>query len=520
MNRLGSWLVRLQVTSHLLVLLLALVSGIWAAHIYRTGDEARFRADLNSLVLREAVRLESETMRGAEMGITQLLGINEPLLKQVASGQHRVDGVALESRLHAARELAGARALYVFDANGRVVAQDADEGRPWGLDASTESFWKLGMNGVNSVYASVDGTDGTRYLSIVAPLFAGEESSGPVMGVVVLRLLASDLDVRLNRLGYLGMLVSPQGVVFSSTRSDWLLQMARAPLAREIEEMAASGQYGGHPVTGPKVRLLPFDLNKSVIEIDGATYLRERAPVEWQDAAGRWSLVLLGRHSSDLPLWRVLLLGVLVSTVVALLGFVGLGVVRENAARRKALERLEISRQALARIAEQKDRLTGFAMALQDARTLPALTTRFFEQLSHFLPVHQGSLYVTCPTDATQGEAVPARLRWAGGYATQGAPEVIEFGEGVLGQCALDRRMLQLDTVPEDFWRVRTGLSSATPQTLLCAPLMRDGRLLGVIELGSLEPLDTEAHLLLQQMLPVLALNLDLLMSEKTVEST
>jgi Signal transduction histidine kinase len=83
------------------------------------------------------------------------------------------------------------------------------------------------------------------------------------------------------------------------------------------------------------------------------------------------------------------------------------------------------------------------------------------------------------------------------------------LGEGLVGQCAVDRRVLTLSDVPADYLRIRSGLGEAVPKQLRLQPVCAQERLLGVLEFALLQPLSLEQELLLDELLPLVALSLD-----------
>ncbi|ELR70406.1 Two-component hybrid sensor and regulator [Fulvivirga imtechensis AK7] len=60
-----------------------------------------------------------------------------------------------------------------------------------------------------------------------------------------------------------------------------------------------------------------------------------------------------------------------------------------------------------------------------------------------------------------------------------------EFGEGLVGQAALEQKTLIIDDIPEGYIKIVSGLGSATPTHLLIVPVKRDNELFGVVEIAS-----------------------------------
>ena len=81
------------------------------------------------------------------------------------------------------------------------------------------------------------------------------------------------------------------------------------------------------------------------------------------------------------------------------------------------------------------------------------------------------------------------RLRRLGAYAgLESAQETreIAIGEGLVGQCAVEKSALMLDPAPADYVRIGSGLGEAVPRAIVLRPLLLNDRLLGVVELATL----------------------------------
>ncbi|WP_430443742.1 MAG: response regulator [Pseudomonas piscis] len=61
--------------------------------------------------------------------------------------------------------------------------------------------------------------------------------------------------------------------------------------------------------------------------------------------------------------------------------------------------------------------------------------------------------------------------------------------EGLVGQAAQHKRVIRLDEVPVDYFKVSSGLGEGLPRSVLVVPTHDDGRVNGVVELGFLREL-------------------------------
>lgn len=86
-----------------------------------------------------------------------------------------------------------------------------------------------------------------------------------------------------------------------------------------------------------------------------------------------------------------------------------------------------------------------------------------------------------------------------------------KLGEGIVGQAALERKSILLTDVPDEYARITTGTGEAAPRQILVAPALSHGRVLAVIELGTFHQLSANEEALIEELLPIIALNLEIL---------
>lgn len=67
-------------------------------------------------------------------------------------------------------------------------------------------------------------------------------------------------------------------------------------------------------------------------------------------------------------------------------------------------------------------------------------------------------------------------------------------GEGLIGQALLEKKILVVDDLPEDYLLVGSGLGSAASKSILIVPIMMDGKVFAVMELATLKEF-TELHI-------------------------
>ncbi|MCB0923382.1 MAG: response regulator [Mycobacterium sp.] len=76
-------------------------------------------------------------------------------------------------------------------------------------------------------------------------------------------------------------------------------------------------------------------------------------------------------------------------------------------------------------------------------------------------------------------------------------PTSFELGDGLVGQCALEGKRIEVIDAPSDYVEIVSGLGKTRPVSLMLVPIMFESEVLGVLELAGLKPFsDDETELL------------------------
>ncbi len=130
-----------------------------------------------------------------------------------------------------------------------------------------------------------------------------------------------------------------------------------------------------------------------------------------------------------------------------------------------------------------KTNLAKFSRMMQGQRDLVTLGETLLSEFAPLVNAHQGVIYIVGYGD---GERYLEQLASYADARSDDKPRRYRFGEGFVGECAVQRQRLLLSRVPPDSVRVSSGLVDATPRNVIVLPVLYEGDIRAVIELASL----------------------------------
>jgi len=159
----------------------------------------------------------------------------------------------------------------------------------------------------------------------------------------------------------------------------------------------------------------------------------------------------------------------------------------------ESLQQQQAHAAALEKQAWYRNGQTQLSESMIGEQALPTLGQNVLGFLARYLGVAVGALYVT-----QEGKLQRvAEFGWDRDRLHAGRN--LELGEGLVGQVALERRVVQLDNVPQGYLNVSSALGSAAASSVLIFPVEDSGMLNAVLEVGFLRPLRDEDNELLRR---------------------
>lgn len=511
MNGIARFAVTRPRIAWMLVILASLLIGAGAGELARITKERAHLSKLQTKAERSSFEITLQTLNGNQMGALALLGLVDANIKREAKGElapNSKDVFTLMVSLARAHDADGA---FVVGQDG-IIKSSWGIGKPLtGVDVKFRPYAQMALKGKENVYAAIGTTTGRRNLYFAAPLYAGNISNTPVIGAVVGRTGVARLDKLLDGKADIALLLSPQGLVFAGNRAEWIGQLVGQPTPERIKAIREIKQFGTM-FDRKDPEPLPVAVGSDIVTLGGVPHAVARAKVQWNDPGGDWTLVLLEDLSRSTSAADRIRVGVASGLSALLLGILLLQILRGRHAQITSAHQLQAHAERQERVALQKSRVAQISLQLQQATTAATLAQTFLHQANKILGVLQGAVYVA------QADTMGQLTLVAGYGCAADLPATLPPGDGLVGQCALEGKPILIEVPSQTYWRISSGLGAAMPQMVTVMPIQHNDTVLGVIELATLHPLNTDDMSLLNELMPLLALNLEILRRNQHAE--
>ena len=290
-------------------ILLSVTVALGIIEATRLSLEHDYKEALETEVTRRGFEVMAQTMNGNVMGAVSALGLVDQLIKRVARGEIPLDTPVVMESLQAIGQSYEANGVYLVNPDGIIKSSWDTVGVPLtGVDVKFRPYFQIAMQGKMNIYAAIGTTTGMRSLYFAAPLYDAVSANAPIIGAVVARLGLERVDSVLRAWSGPAFLLSPQDLVFASTREEWIECLAGPCTPERLKAIRTLKQFGKVFDSGTP-RTLPFDLTSDIVSIENHRYAVARTPLQWNDPNGPWTLVLLGDLDILMPASRRTLIG-------------------------------------------------------------------------------------------------------------------------------------------------------------------------------------------------------------------
>ncbi len=159
-----------------------------------------------------------------------------------------------------------------------------------------------------------------------------------------------------------------------------------------------------------------------------------------------------------------------------------------------------------------KAEVAATGVRLQAAQDFTSFSASLLSRISESIPLLFAAFYLA--------DDSRSRVSRVGTFALDNPAEPAEFalGEGLVGQAAVERRVLDLSTTKAEPLRVSTGLGTVVAGKLLFIPVVNHDILVGVLELATVSPLSERQQAFLNALLVSVGMNAEILSANITTK--
>jgi PAS domain S-box-containing protein len=132
-----------------------------------------------------------------------------------------------------------------------------------------------------------------------------------------------------------------------------------------------------------------------------------------------------------------------------------------------------------------KTNLARFSGLLQGQRDPETVGELVLSELARLIGALGGAVYVNA---GGKGGSVLTMIASYARQVTSAPPTEVRYGEGLVGQCARERRRIVVSNIPGGYIPITSALGAAPPQTIAVVPALFEGEVQGVIEVAAFDP--------------------------------
>ena len=164
-----------------------------------------------------------------------------------------------------------------------------------------------------------------------------------------------------------------------------------------------------------------------------------------------------------------------------------------------------------------KTNLERFTRMLQGQRDLSAASDTILSELAPLVSAQHAVFYTMSAAGSTEPSL---ELQAAYGYEERrNLSTTFQLGQGLVGQCAKEKKRILLTEVPADYVRVNSGLGASAPLNIIVLPVLFEGAVRAVIELASFSAFRATHQTFLDQLTESIGLVLNTIESNALTET-
>jgi HAMP domain-containing protein/signal transduction histidine kinase/CheY-like chemotaxis protein len=137
-----------------------------------------------------------------------------------------------------------------------------------------------------------------------------------------------------------------------------------------------------------------------------------------------------------------------------------------------------------------KTNLAKLTRVLQGQRDLMAVSRSILSEVAPLVGAQHGAFYLAEADSSADSSSMTDghAYRLLAGYAfreRKGLSNRFRVGEGLVGQCALEKERILLSDTPADYVQIGSGLGESKPRSVVVQPIVFEGSVKAIVELAS-----------------------------------
>ena len=147
-----------------------------------------------------------------------------------------------------------------------------------------------------------------------------------------------------------------------------------------------------------------------------------------------------------------------------------------------------------------KTNLALFTRMLQGQKDPQAVSKAILSELSRVISAQHGVFYIAAGGEEDEARSLKLLSSFAYNPDAGQSPE-ISFGQGLVGEVAVQKSRILLNPAPEGFVKVSSGLGEASPHSIVILPALFEGRVKAVLELATFSSFNATHLAFLEQLM-------------------
>ncbi len=162
-----------------------------------------------------------------------------------------------------------------------------------------------------------------------------------------------------------------------------------------------------------------------------------------------------------------------------------------------------------------KTNLAKFTEMMQGQRSITAVAQLIMSELTPLVDAQHGTFFMV---EAEKSDVVLNLIASFAFTERKNVANRYKLKEGLIGQCAFEKKRILLTNVPTDYIHVSSSLGESKPLNIILLPVLFEGELKAVIELASFRPFSLNSLNFLDQLMDSIGVILNMISSSMRTE--